>query len=233
MLVDPFRFGVPAAPPGGTLELLAHMTADFADSSGIGRSPTASGPTVNSTQTLFGLPTGEFGGTVSYPDAANLDIGTQAFTLEGWLFLSSLPAGTRALCSHSRNTAFNFNVHEFIVYVNNSGNIGVTVGRPTSTETKAQSTGAVSTGAFFHWAVCRGADLLDVYVDGARVASASLLDSVSLTTSDNTLILGGVGADSTPYAALACRMGQFRYTQGARLYSGTSYTVPAGPFPDP
>ena len=221
-------------PAFGSVVLLAHLSDDFADTSTFARAPTPSGPpTFDGTVPLFGTNAASFGGSVSYPDAASLDIGTQAFTIEGWLYLAALPGGTGVVVSHSQTTNFNFNSHEFIVYVTNIGTIGISVGRPSSAETKSETgLGTVPVGAWFHWAFCRGGDSLEAYVDGARLASATLLDAVAITQSPAPLIIGAAGPDSGGYAALTCRQREVRHTIGARRYTGPTLVVPTAPFTD-
>lgn len=213
--------------------LLAPLSVDFDDVSSYGRTATVSGPTINSTQTLFGLSTGEFGGGVTYPDAASLDIGTQNFCVEGWLYLSAYPGGSpAAVCAHSYNTSFNWTNHEFIVFVQSDGQMGVTIGNGGG-ETKILSgtgSGLCPTNTWFHWAACRGGGTLDLYRQGARRGSGTLSDATSINASTAVLRIAGAPTDS-PYVALACRQAQVRHTIGSRRYTGTSYVEPSAPFP--
>lgn len=210
----------------------APMTTNFADVSNYNRAPTASGPVVNNTELLFGENSAQFGGVVTYPDAASLDIGTQFATLEGFLFIAALPGGVACFASHSQGTNFNWNSHQFMLYVRNTGQLGVTFGISTG-EFKIESGSSVPTGTWFHWAVCRGGNALSMYMEGSRTANATFSDATSITTSNTQLRLGGAGPDSGSYGNLTCRQREFRYTIGAngRRYSGASYAVPTAPFP--
>jgi hypothetical protein len=212
------------------------MDASFADSSSYNRTPTVSGASINTTEKKFGAGSGSFGGTVTYPDAASLDMGTQAWCIEGWFYLYDFSVD-RAFLSHSNNYAFNYLTHEFICYFTTDGKAGITVGVPGPAEA-VSTMGAGATcplNEWFHLAICRGGtSSIQMYLNGVRDTTAALgltNDATAITSSGSPLTVGGPGTSGL-YTAFYGLIDDLRITIGNRRYSGDSFTPPTSANPD-
>lgn len=246
MRAGPAFFGSATGGGGGSdpdfasVSLLLHMegadtSTTFTDSSSIGHTVTAAGNAQLSTGVSppYGASAGLFDGTGDYlsvPDAASLDFGTGDFTVEGWFRAANF-------------TAVPFLWHKFgagsgasngwFIEVDGSN---VYAGKGVATSGTDFGTFAVSlsTNTWYHIAVTRTGNDLQVYIGGNSIGTFTPGGGGIATDVDNSspMILGGGGGSFFTTTNLNGRMKDWRVTKGVRRYTGSSFTIPSSAYPD-
>jgi hypothetical protein len=93
-------------------KLMLHMDSDFSDSSASSHTPTVVGATIDTSQKVFGIGSGNFNPAVSdqyvsYPDSADWYFGTGAFSIDFRIRYATVDANTQGLCGQDGLTAGN------------------------------------------------------------------------------------------------------------------------------
>lgn len=173
----------------------------------------------------------KFGGTSFAPGTgwarttslSGFQLGSGNFTIEGWVYIPSAPAGDRAICTlwDSGNLGWYMGVgatRALFFYYSPNGSSG---------SFPASTAGVVPTGAWTHVAVVRNSGTLTFYVNGVSQGTASISGSIFSATPPFS-----VGADSgTAGQNFPGYIDDLRVTKGVARYT-SAFTPPTMPFPD-
>jgi hypothetical protein len=205
-------------PYWSSVKLLMNMEgsgAAFTDQSSQALAVTANGGATQSTvQSKWGSKSAYFDGNGDYLTfgSANLSFGTGDFAVEMWLYPTSTQTSFLADWRLSGNAGPAFYLQNNVLNFYDGGPLNVA------------ASGTVSSNTWTHVAAARSGSTLRLYQDGGLVGT--------LTTSQN---MGGPGNLSIAYhnnTYYTGYMDDIRITIGsARGYTGSTITVPAGPFP--
>jgi len=173
----------------------------------------------------------EFDGSTEYlsiADSADFDCGTGDWTIEGFVYHSSIgpyypviisnkvgsfSAGAIALTAHNQTSSPN--KFAFSVYDIDSGNPALS----------ASTTH--STNVWYHIAVVRNGTTLTMYRNGESVASRTISSSVSFNFGNNGLCIGGGNWDGSN-SYLDGFISNLRVIKGTALYT-SDFTPPSSP----
>jgi hypothetical protein len=213
------------------VSLLLHMDGSnggttFTDV--IGNTITRSGNTnTSTTQKKFGTASGYFDGNGDYlsATAANCDVTSGAFTIEAWLYTTSLAANSGLFFLGSLTT----NDNRIQIDYKTDGSVAFfleSVGSNTFVNAPA---GSITTNTWYHIAAVRdAANECRLYLDGTSVGTP-VTQSFSIgsrtTANIGTARNGGVQRYATGY------IDDFRLTKGIARYT-SNFTAPAAAFPD-
>lgn len=205
-------------PYWSSVKLLMNMEgsgATFTDQSSQALSVTANGGATQSTnQSKWGTKSAYFDGSGDYLTfgSANLSFGSGDFAIEMWIYPTTTQTAFLADWRLSGNSGPAFYLQNMVPNFFD----GVTL------NVAASST--VSPNAWTHVAAARSGGTLRLYQNGSLVGTMSM--GTNMTGSGNLSIAYHNGVYFTGY------MDDVRITIGsARGYTGSSITVPAGPFP--
>ena len=202
----------------GTQLLLSGTNAGIYDNAGKSDLVTASNPKVSTTQVKYG--TGSVGYAASsngmtVPSQPYTTLGTANFTIEFWLYLNSTANGD---FYDQRSTGtqvapvIQLASSALTYYVNNVTQITGT---------------ALSTGQWYHVAVCRSGTNTRLFVNGTQQGSTWTTDSSNYVA--NPL---GIGAYlPTPTNSSNCYLDDIRITNGIARYTA-NFTPPTSAFPN-
>jgi hypothetical protein len=201
--------------------LLLHMdgsngSTTFTDSSSNARTVTASGNAqISTAQSKFGGASGLFDGSGDYLSCTLSAFGTNNFTIETWLRMTSF-ANYRML--YESRTA-DGDTAGFVWGVNSSGQLFVYLGSFVLTA------GTLSANTWAHIALTRANGTWRMFIDG------TLLTGTYSNSGNLTRTAARIGMDwATLYGANGY-LDDFRITNGVARYTA-SFTPPAAPFPD-
>lgn len=205
-------------PYWSSVKLLMNMEGSgstFTDQSSQALAVTANGGATQSTdQSKWGSKSAYFDGSGDYLTfgSANLSFGSGDFAIEMWIYPTTTQTAFLADWRLSGNSGPAFYLQDNKLNFYDGGSLNV-----------ADST-AVSNNAWTHVAAARSGSTLKIYRGGSAVGT--LTTSVSMGGSGNLSIAYHNGVYFTGY------MDDIRITIGsARGYTGSTITVPAGPFP--
>lgn len=191
----------------------------------IGHTMTPSGAAqISTAQSLFGGASGSHSGVsgyVSVADSADLELGSSDFTLEVAIRGGTLNSGAKAVFKGPDGGFWPWNIRHFgtwLFYASSNGS--------SHDIANGVSFGAFSDAAFIRLAVTRSGNTWRMYYEGTKVQEFVNASSVQNTT--DAMKIGGIaGADQG-----ACHVDEMRITIGVARYTGASYTLDTGPFPD-
>lgn len=174
----------------------------FLDSSSNGFSITRNGNTTQGTFTPFSQ-TGwgnYFGGSADYlsiADTATLELGSGNFTIEGWIYLNSLPAasGYYAIVGKWVNTQYSYICN----MVNNAGTMQLSFSYTTNgtTSTTVAANAGITANTWHHVAYVRNGSGFKIFLNGTEVTSSA---TISGTLFDGTAALNiGRNGDASQY----------------------------------
>lgn len=213
--VDPHRANV-----------VSHLrfNGDFVDTTG--RVWSAVGSPGFSSAGKFGQG-GDFNGTSQYihtPDAADLDLGSGAFTVELWVYVKSNVA--YAIFTAKGNSAVN--QLPFLLSLDGSGTrvqFGTADSGSGSPWIILVSSVTLPLNQWVHVAGVRDGSALRLYQDGVQRATGTISGGVRY----NNLPLS-IAANHPGNAYAPIRVDEFRITKGVARYAG-NFTPPISPFP--
>ncbi len=227
-----FAVTFPAA--GNGVMLLVHAdgangSTVFTDASPVAHTLTPTATTVSTVSPKFGTGSADFtAGITSRIDTGNgadFDLGSGAFTIEGWAYFTSTPLRTMQLVTQwissggmdngwSLGTYWSGN-HILAFFYSTNGNNYFPV--------QANYTPALNT--WIHIAVDRdAANVVRLYADGVVLASATISDWI-FNSPRNVLI----GNDGMLNLNLPGRIDEVRIVRGQAMYGG-AFAPPTGPF---
>jgi hypothetical protein len=185
---------------------------------------TVGGAQISTTQSKFGGASMYFDGTGDYLRGNAFTAGLTGsgdFTIEGWVYISSLPGAEVSFCStcESGGTGIIFglggggNVNKLQLAIGN-----LSVGNPTVVDSVN-----FTTGAWVHFAAVRYNGTIYVYKNGTSIGTPT---SASGTLDRQTVT---VGAFPSGASTLTGYIDDLRITKGYARYTA-SFTAPVGPF---
>lgn len=193
----------------------------FTDADCDGNGPIGVTAVGSATQSGLGVK-GNFGGVYLGDGAGDrlstvfnnaFEIGTLDFTVDGW-FRWAATGGNYFLWSRGGDASNDFNIfhtsNQFFVYFNNSAIISSVGFTPTL-------------GQWYHLALVRFGSEVSLYVDGARVATATSAASI---TSGTGLMVG----DREGSQSFNGNIDEFRLSKGIARWSGPSFSVPGSQY---
>ncbi len=162
-----------------------------------------------------------FNGTSDYltlPDSTNWDLGANDFTIECWIYLTSMPAGATGTIVGQWKVTIG---RSFILYVG-GGILSFVVNTSTTLNTPASS---IAINQWTHVAVVRNGATWQIYLNGISRASAS---AATIGTSTSLLAIG-FNLDGAPATYFfPGYISNFRICKGFAAYTG-AFTPPLSP----
>lgn len=191
---------------GGGIDSYAKLvlhSEDFTDSSPApAKTITNYGATVSSAQKKFGTNSLYFNGSsyISIPSSTDFDFGSNNFTIDFWMYLSSLPSGTSMIIE--RPTTGNDSLFTFEICVTSAGSMDfVSNAGAGHMPTLGVASGTITAGVWNHIAVTRNGNAWTFWVNGTSRATA---------TADITVVSSTKSVD----------IGRERYTGGINYLTG-------------
>jgi len=165
------------------------------------------------------------GDYLSTPDNAAFTLGTNNFTIEGWIYASSTTAARWIIGQTS--SAFSLASTSFIINQQSNTNTirgGICSG---STFYGAESSSSIPLNSWVHFAFVRDGTTLRIYVNGVQGGTGSV-STVSCNDSSNQIAIGRAGEYASEY--WLGYITDLRFINGTCLYpSGTTFTPPTAP----
>ncbi len=193
----------------------------FADNSVKGLTVVAAGDTkIDTAQSMFGGASAYFDGTGDYLYCNDADAFSTPgdFTVEVW---ARFPARGGAFSTPIFDTRANGSTAGIYLAIDDLERLALWVNGAARV-----STGVLSVNVWHHLAVCRGAGVFRLFVDGGLIGSYT--DANAYTT--NTITIGTyVETRNTGSNKYMGHLDEFRFTKGLARYT-TAFTVPTGPF---
>jgi len=221
--------GVPTQTITGTVALLTCQSNRFVDNSPTPKTITTGGspsvvafspfaPTAAYTTAAVGG-SGYFDGTGDYlngPSNAAFAFGTGDFTIEAWVYTTSLAAtrgifDTRSTGNESTGVAFYIDTSGILTLRNNA-NI-------------ATAASALVVNSWNHVAVTRSGTTVKIYRNGDDVTSGTPTNSTNFTQQNSYI----GSAYAAGFDQMLGYISGFRVLKGTALYTGSTYTVPTAP----
>ena len=218
--------------PDNSVVLLLQMageigSATFVDASRLPKTVTATNVVLSDAQSKwsgkysapFSSPyTNTYLSVTGHPDIA---VGTNDFTIEAWIWITSYNVGGAIWESTPINTSSQ-RLNSFLWYLSNEGRLRLNT---SNADILITDTNIVPLQTWVHVALVRKNNRTAMYVDGQFKGATN-------TTFDDTVAIGGalIGRFcETDYYGLDGYIGEFRITKGIAQYSGNTFTVPTAP----
>jgi len=202
---------VPTAPPTAvtnTQLLLNYTNAGITDATSKNVLETVGNAQISTTQSKFGGSSMYFDGTGDWlvaPTSNLFDFGTGDFTVEMWIYATSVGSGTERFLFDTRTSGTDSGL---AVYLSTTGVLSVT-----SSNAVRATAGTVTANTWVHVAVSRSSGTLRAFVDGISGAGASYSSAI---TAPGRLKVGVKTDDTTPYIGY---IDDLRITKGYARYT--------------
>lgn len=198
----------------------------FTDSSPAPKTVTAAGNAhIETDQAKYGTASAHFDGNGDYlqtPASTDFDFGTADFTIEAWVYLTSLTANARTIISRYATWATSV---EFMVYIRNSDNVLIfQAGNSTPIVLVGNTT--FTANNWVHVAVTRASGVTKMWVGGVAQTATH---TGSVTLSSTAVLRIGANCDSTPIEFWPGYIDEVRITKGVARYTA-NFTPPAAAF---
>jgi len=209
-----------ADPYYSNVVLLLHGDYDFTDTSQYNAILTTSGtaPTINATATYikFGAGSIAFGGAgyLVTPTSNNYNLGNQNFTIEFWMYITTIGSGNYAL--------FDGTLWRIIF----SGGALIFQCYASATNVFVTSNSQFSNATMYHVAVVRNGNTLSIYSNGAIVPLSSGSGLLQYPLTSTAISIGGSSYGNSPSGTY---LDEIRITIGVARYTAP-FTPPAQPF---
>lgn len=197
------------------------------DSSSSARSCTAIGTAaISTTQKKWGaasisIPSGT--SAIGIPHATAFNLGTQAFTLDAWVYFNSVAQGQSLFYN-------GFSGLSWALYTNAASSLAVYLSSDNTSWNVAnqQLQTPIQVGRWYHVAFQRSGSTFSLYLNGLRTGTITSSATIYYPGSAPTYswYVGGASGSAN------CYYDEVRFTAGVARYSGASLTVPNGAFPD-
>ena len=218
---------------GYTVLLLHGDDTSFTDSSAYNVTMTATATPTTTTTYKFGTGSMAFPGTASTniwlntPSSVAYAISTNNFTIEFWIYLTSLGSTLAGVIGNVNGTftaATNWAISQSAT--------GVLNFMAASAVTPSMSTAALSINTWYHIAVVRNSTTFYMFVNGVQVATYTSSAAVTAATA-NTIYVGGYSQSTATAVArsIAGYLDDVRITNGIARYTA-NFTPPTAPFPN-
>jgi hypothetical protein len=231
---------VPTAPPTNTTDtslLLNFTNAGIIDNAMMNDLETVGNAQISTTQSKFGGSSMYFDGTgdaLFSPYSPNLNLGSGDFTIEGWVYFSSLPSNNYVLfASYGNSTSaqrwiFGYDTRSvtsspglFFTVINSSNSVIVDV--------PGGGTSGWATGTWYHVAITRSGSSWKLFRDGTQNGSTVTDTDAIPDPTANGLNIGTEPDKSS--AAFNGYIDDLRITKGVARYTA-NFTAPTAPFAD-
>lgn len=224
-------FAPPTAPFGiagddpywGNVVLAMHMDGANAGTTFTelkGKTTTVTNTTTSTTQSKFGGASGSFNGTtslISVPYSSDFDFGTGDFTIEAWVYTTSL-ATSQEICA--KRAAANSNGFWFL-RINTSGTVRIyNVSATVNTTDIATTSATVAINGWHHIAACRSGGTYYIFIDGVSAALTTTANTGGAWNTEAIATIIGAGTDS-PSSVLSGYLDDLRVTKGVARYTAT------------
>jgi hypothetical protein len=158
---------------------------------------------------------GYFDGTGDYLNFTGYALGSGNFTIEAWVYLTSLPNAANAL--YSNGTSDSVSAISAAAYVSSGGNLGF-YNYPTATTTSS----TISLSTWTHVAIVRNSGTITLYINGVSGATVSNSNNISDTAVQIMRGFGGITSSPVGY------MSNLRVVVGTAVYTSnfTPSTIP-------
>jgi hypothetical protein len=197
--------------------LLNYTNAGILDNSMLNNLETVGNAQISTSVVKYGTASMYFDGTgdcLTTPSSVNFNFGTGNFTIEMWVYATSMPTyPSAAFLLDSRTNA------SWVIFLASNQ---LYFGDSTGTE---HNSGTVSTNAWYHIAICRSSGTTTGYING--VSAFSFSDTGSYVGSPILTI----GARYTNTLGLNGYIDDLRITKGYARYT-TTFTPPTQAFPN-
>lgn len=224
------NFSVPTAPVANitnTSILVNSTNAAIYDSFSFNDLETLGDAKISTTQSKWGGSSMYFDGTgdaLSAANSPNMQLGTGDFTIESWIYTSSVSASSKMILAKDSNE--NVNYGNLAFQVNGTGklnffcnpNSGNTTGRVSLT-----STSNVNTGAWVHTAITRSGNTWRLFVNGTQEATTT--SSVGFWVGTTPMYVGCYLISSSPGGFFVGYLQGVRVTKGIARYTA-NFTPP-------
>jgi hypothetical protein len=212
--------GIPTAPPTAitnTVLLLNFTNAGITDATAKNDLETVGNAQISTTQSKFGGGSMLFDGTgdyLTFPSSPNLAFGTGNYTVEAWVYFTSISGAALQIIFRSGGGGNNFYFHV--------DNDQISVGTGSAFISNQSTT--FNTNTWYHIAACRSGTTLRLFRDGTQVGS-------SVTDNTNWVSTGtaGVGSNETGIQTVSGYIDDLRVSKYARYTS--NFTPPTVAFP--
>lgn len=221
------------AAPTNTVDLFTAYTAfqfpfsaDFLDVTGQMPAPTATAVAIAAAKAVFA---GTVGGGLSYvttglPNINTLSLGTECFTMEGWL--TTVQTATTDIISKTNSS---LNTGCWIININQtvgSGKIDTFFGDVSSSVPIVTGQTKVNDGLRHHFRLVRSGSRWSQYIDGVLDSRGTSAAEVGDNVAPPPIIFGN-SVFARPFAG---EMDNWRFLPGIALNT-RNFTVPTPPFP--
>lgn len=235
-LLNPFRFG--GGGGGGTDPNFANVvTLLHFDGSNGSTTITDNAPTpktwtcfnssqLSTVQQKFGptsLSQTTANSRIEAPDDVDWDFGTGDFTIEAWVYTTTIAAGQGVIISRQEGGAnmalqFRRNAAALDFIGRNTGGGGLVT---------VTASGFFAVNTWYHAAACRSGTTLRIFKDGTQVASGTVTNNFD---SNRQMVVGAVN-DGTVASSFIGYIDDVRMTKGVARYTA-NFTAPTAAFPD-
>jgi hypothetical protein len=231
---------VPTAPPTNTTDtslLLNFTNAGIIDNAMMNDLETVGNAQISTSVSKFGGGSMYFDGTgdaLFSPYSPNLNLGSGDFTIEGWVYFSSLPSNNYVLfASYGNSTSaqrwiFGYDTRSvtsspglFFTVINSSNSVIVDV--------PGGGTSGWATGTWYHVAITRSGSSWKLFRDGTQNGSTVTDTDAIPDPTANGLNIGTEPDKSS--AAFNGYIDDLRITKGVARYTA-NFTAPTAPFAD-
>lgn len=175
----------------------------------------------SATQAKFGGYSAYFDGTGDYLSVTGETIGTGDYTIDGWIWVTT--PSSLFVVFDSRNSDES-NTNGLVFYVNSSSKLVFGRGAPF---VGTAGTTSVTGGAWHYVELCRSSGTVRGFLDGNMEIKIANSDNLSLNGWRFGHLWNASGTHSSGY------IDDIRVTKAARRTSDSSYSIPAGAFPNP
>jgi hypothetical protein len=213
---------VPTAPPTGGTALLNFTNAGIFDNTGKNNLETVGNAQIDTTTKKYGTGSMEFDGNGDYvvaPNSVDFAFGTGDFTVEGWVYTTSL-ASEQTLFDTLPIGGIASRTTSFVLVIATTGKLRFYSNNAYSSSTS----NSVSINTWHHFAMVRSSGTINIYIDGVSGLSVS-----NTTNFSNTgCVIGRYGDDPNGY--MNGFIDELRITKVARYTA--NFSVPTKAFPD-
>lgn len=218
---DPYWSNVVLLVPGGE----SNGSTTFVDQSSFSQTFNAqSGSSYSNSVTKFQSTAVDITGTgTSYVrfnyDNTSMNVGTQDFCIDFWVYFDAGPAGIIFTRAFSGNNYYMIHVDSTNLYFHDNSGYAINAAH------------GISTGTWYFVSVCRTSGTLYFHVDGVLKSSAA--NTTNFNSTDTTPIaIGNYGhATSSSFGNFNAKVEDFRWTIGAGRYTSSNYTPPTAAQP--
>lgn len=180
---------------------------------------------IDTSEKRFGTASGSFDGRggLKVANSADLDFGSEDFTIDGWFYFNAESVGYQFLIDGRGSS----DQTGWVFYLENDNSLSFLSASATDWDNLAlNDTGIVpETGRWIHLAIVRNGNVFTMYKDGIAVKSGTNSGSIGSQTIDLTIGLGHV----SPWAGFNGYMDELRISKGVARWTA-NFTPPAAPY---